>query len=237
MKGGPPGSLQTVTATGSARISTPREPIPRSHRFGGRSEQAGILRTNRGFRAPADVVAPSLVKYEGLLPLFKGPSQVADALELPDELEAVPAKVLRDALGAEIFPPAISDSTLVDFILTADRIAYPNAHPPSIPARVRKAVEARPPGSVYLATTDEQQEYLSQRHRPYLARERGAGRRAGRGRRVSPLRGELRLLGPHGGTAGERADHRRLPRPAGHTRGRQGRTRHGGTSIARWRSG
>ena len=76
--------------------------------------------------------------------------------------------MLREALGAEIFPPAISDSTLVDFILTAARIAYPNAHPPSIPARVRKAVEARPPSSVYLATTDEQQEYLSQRHRPYL---------------------------------------------------------------------
>jgi superfamily II DNA or RNA helicase len=131
-------------------------------------ERAGILKTNRGFRAPADVVAPSLVKYEGLLPLFRGPSQVSDALQLPDELEAVPAKVLRDALGAEIFPPAISDSTLVDFILTADRIAYPNAHPPRIPARVRKAVEARPPGSVYLASTDEQQEYLSQRHRPYL---------------------------------------------------------------------
>lgn len=131
-------------------------------------EQAGILRTNRGFRSPADVVAPSLVKYEGLLPLFKGPSQVSDALHLPDELQAVPADVLRDALGAEIFPPAISDSTLVDFILTADHIAYPNAHPPRIPARVRKAVEARPPSSVYLAITDEQQEYLSQRHRPYL---------------------------------------------------------------------
>lgn len=118
-------------------------------------EQAGMVRTNRGFREPADVVAPSLVKYEGLLPLFRGPSQVADALQLPDELEEVPAKVLRDALGAEIFPPAISDSTLVDFILTADRIAYPNAHPPTIPARVRKAVESRPPGSVYLATDQE----------------------------------------------------------------------------------
>jgi superfamily II DNA or RNA helicase len=93
---------------------------------------------------------------------------VSDALQLPDELDAVPAKVLRDALGAAIFPPAISDSTLVEFILTADRIAYPNAHPPSIPARVRRAVEARPPGSVYLATTEDQQEYLSQRHRPYL---------------------------------------------------------------------
>ena len=131
-------------------------------------DEAGILKTNRGFRAPADVVAPSLIKYEGLLPLFRGPSEVSGVLQLPDELEAVPAKVLREALEAQIFPPAISDSTLVDFILTTDQIAYPNSHPPSIPARVRKVVEACSPGSVFLATTEEQQEYLSQRHRPYL---------------------------------------------------------------------
>jgi superfamily II DNA or RNA helicase len=131
-------------------------------------EQAGIVKSNRGFRAPADVVAPSLVKFEGLLPLFKGPSELADRLQLPDELEAVPAPMLRDALGAEFFPPAIPDSTLVEFILTASRAAYPGASPPSIPARIRKAVEARPPSAVYLATTDEQQDFLSTRHRPYL---------------------------------------------------------------------
>jgi superfamily II DNA or RNA helicase len=131
-------------------------------------EQAGILRSSRGFRAPMDVVAPSLVKFEGLLPLFRGSSQVADALQLPEELEAVPTSLLRDALGAEIFPPAILDSTLAEFILVASRAAYPGVGPPSIPARVRKAVEARPPAAVYLAISDEQQDYLSTRHRPYL---------------------------------------------------------------------
>jgi superfamily II DNA or RNA helicase len=131
-------------------------------------EQAGILRSNRGFRAPKDVVAPSLVKFEGLLPLFKGPSQVVDALQLPEELEAVPAPVLREALGAEIFPPGIQDATLGEFILAASRVAYPGVNPPSIPARVRRAVEARPPSTVYLATNDEQQDYLSTRHRPHL---------------------------------------------------------------------
>ena len=131
-------------------------------------ERAGLLRTNRGFRSRAGVVAPSLVKYEGLLPLFRGPSHVAEALDLPDELEDVPASVLREALEAEIFPPAISDSTLVEFILTASRAAYAGAMPPSIPARVRRAVEARPPNYVYLASTDEQEDFLSSRQRPYL---------------------------------------------------------------------
>jgi superfamily II DNA or RNA helicase len=132
------------------------------------AEQVGILKTDRGYRAPADVVAPSLVRFEGLLPLFKGPSQVADALQLPNELEAVPAHVLRDSVSSEIFPPVIKDSSLVEFILAASRAAYPEAHPPSVPARVRKAIEARPPRAVYLATTDEEQDYLSTRHRPYL---------------------------------------------------------------------
>ena len=88
----------------------------------------------------------------------------------PTTLEDVPAQVLQDALGAELFPPTIKDSTLVEFILVAARTAYPGVHPPSIPARIRQAVEACPPSSVYLATTDEQQEFLSTRHRPYSAR-------------------------------------------------------------------
>ncbi|WP_410793463.1 sacsin N-terminal ATP-binding-like domain-containing protein [Kribbella sp. C-35] len=132
------------------------------------AEHAGRLNTNRGYLDPADVVAPSLVKFDGLLPLLKGPSEVAEALQLPDELDAVPAAVMRDALGAEIFPPTIKDSILVEFVMAACRIAYPGAHPSSIPARVRKALEARPPNAVYLASTDEEQGYLSTRHRPYL---------------------------------------------------------------------
>ncbi|MFI7453948.1 sacsin N-terminal ATP-binding-like domain-containing protein [Nonomuraea sp. NPDC049714] len=131
-------------------------------------ERAGLLRSNRGFRPPTDVVAPSLIKYEKLLPLFRGPRQVSDALELPDELDAIPVPVLKEALEAELFPPGIEDSVLVDFITTACRIAYPGTQPPTIPAKVRRATEPRPPTSVYLATTDEQEEFLSSRQRPYL---------------------------------------------------------------------
>ncbi|MFG1862512.1 DEAD/DEAH box helicase [Microbispora bryophytorum] len=131
-------------------------------------DRAGLLRSNRGFRPPADVVAPSLIRYEKLLPLFRGTRQVSDALGLPDQLDAVPASVLKEALEAELFAPSIEDSVLIEFILTACRIAYPGTHPPSIPARVRRATEPRPPASVYLATTDEQEEFLSSRQRPYL---------------------------------------------------------------------
>ncbi|MEU7433714.1 DEAD/DEAH box helicase family protein [Streptomyces sioyaensis] len=131
-------------------------------------DRAGLLQSKRGFRAPADVVAPSLVKYENLLPLFKGSRQIADVLELPDELDAVPAHVLKEALEADLFAPGTGDAVLVDFIRTACRIAYPGTRPPSIPARVGRVIEPRSPSSVYLATTDEQENYLSTRRRPCL---------------------------------------------------------------------
>lgn len=129
---------------------------------------AGVLNSNRGFRAPTAVVAPSLVRYEDLLPLFRGPRQVAEILELPDELEAVSAAVLQEALEAELFPPRIDNAVLAEFILTACRVAYPTAQPRTIPARVGRAIESRSPKSVYLATTDEQADFLSSRQRPYL---------------------------------------------------------------------
>ncbi|MFJ1931866.1 sacsin N-terminal ATP-binding-like domain-containing protein [Kitasatospora sp. NPDC088160] len=131
-------------------------------------EQAGLLQSNRGFHAPADVVAPSLVQYASLLPLFKGSQRVADVLELPDELDAVPAHVFREALDAPLFDPNTRDTVLVDFLRTACRVAYPGTRPPGIPARVGRVIERRSPSSVYLATTDEQEDYLSTRQRPRL---------------------------------------------------------------------
>ncbi|MFD3923225.1 sacsin N-terminal ATP-binding-like domain-containing protein [Streptomyces sp. NPDC058595] len=132
------------------------------------ADHAGLLRSNRGFHSPAEVVAPSLVRYANLLPLYKGPRQVADVLELPDELDAVPPRVFKEALEADLFAPGTENTVLVEFIRAACRIAYPGAHPPSIPARVKRAIEPRSPSAVYLATTDDQEEYLSTRQRPYL---------------------------------------------------------------------
>ena len=131
-------------------------------------DQAGIVKSTGGYRRPSEVVAPSLVRFQGLLPLYVGPSAVAQSLRLPDELERVPAHVFVDALGSQTVPTTVSDSVLVEFILTASRMAYAGSHPPKIPARVGRAVESRPPKSVFLAVDDEQQEFLRQRQRPFL---------------------------------------------------------------------
>ncbi|MEU4093342.1 DEAD/DEAH box helicase family protein [Streptomyces sp. NPDC026673] len=132
------------------------------------AEEAGLLKSTRGYRAPADVVAPSLIRYRELLPLFSGSRQVVDALGLPDELALVPPPVLRESLEAKLFAPATSDAVLVDFILTAWRVACAGSQPTSIPARVGRAVEPRCPSAVYIAVSDEQAKLLASRQRPYL---------------------------------------------------------------------
>ena len=131
-------------------------------------DQAGIVNSTRGFLAPREVVSPSMVEYRDLLPLFVGPRAVAETLDLPEELEQVPAGALRSALEAELLPPTISDDVLVDFTLKASEVAYPDSQPPRIPARVGRAVESRPPRSVYIAISDEQRVFLLSRQRPFL---------------------------------------------------------------------
>jgi superfamily II DNA or RNA helicase len=129
---------------------------------------AGIVDSTQGFRAPDEVVDPSLVRYQALLPLYRGPRAVAEVLELPDELDSVPASVYRRALEADLLPPSIDDDVLTEFILTATRVGYAGSQPPRIPARVGRAVEARSPKAVYVAVTDEQRDFLASRQRPFL---------------------------------------------------------------------
>ncbi|WP_328446780.1 DEAD/DEAH box helicase family protein [Streptomyces sp. NBC_00386] len=131
-------------------------------------ERAGLLNSTRGHRGPRDVVSASLVTFEALLPLFRGPRRVEDLLELPKVLKDVPAEVLREALDAEFVNPAIKDSTLTAFVLTSGEIGYPGARPPLIPARVGRAVEAKRPDAVYLATTEEERALLREKHKPFL---------------------------------------------------------------------
>lgn len=131
-------------------------------------DQAGIVNSTRGHRHPNGVAAPSLVQYRDLLPLFMGPGHIADILDLPDELESVPAHMLREALEADLLPSTVSDEVLTEFIVTASRIAYPGAHPRTIPARVGRAVEPRSPNAVYVAISDEQRDFLAARQRPFL---------------------------------------------------------------------
>ncbi|MBE4775552.1 DEAD/DEAH box helicase [Streptomyces caniscabiei] len=129
--------------------------------------RAGLLKSTRGYRTPDRVVSASLVEYEALLPLFRGPRHVEAALALPKDLGEVPAEVLREALEAEVTSP-IANAALTGFVLTASRFAFPGGHPVFIPARVGRAIERRRPDAVYLATTEEEREFLTLRQKPYL---------------------------------------------------------------------
>lgn len=129
---------------------------------------AGLLKTSRGYRVPPDVVAPSLVRYEGLLPLYQGTRSAVDALNLPDELEKVPTHVLREMLEGDLFPRVDDDEVLLEFVLTATRIGLAGGKPATVPARLNRMIEPRPPNAVYIATTDEQETFLKSRQRPYL---------------------------------------------------------------------
>lgn len=132
------------------------------------STEAGLVRSNRGLRSPADVVGPFLIRYESLLPLYKGPRPALEALGLPDELDAVPAHVLKEMIESPIFPAAVEDQVLIEFIVTATKVGLAGSTPATIPARVRRTLEARSPAAVYVATTDEQEDFLRARERAYL---------------------------------------------------------------------
>lgn len=130
--------------------------------------QAGILNSTRGYRNPADVVSGALVGFEDLLPLYKGPRYVEDALDLPETMVDAPQSVLREAIGQELFPARIDDRTLTAFVLAACKHAYPREHPARIPARIGRGVESRRPDTVFVATTDDEKQFLSSRQKPYL---------------------------------------------------------------------
>ena len=131
-------------------------------------ERAGILRSSRGFRPPSDLVAPSLVQYKNLLPVFEGPRNIVDILHLPAELALIPVPVLQDALSVDLLPPSTTDELIVEFIIDAARVAYPGSQPPKIPARVGRMIESCATRTVYIAVNDEQRDYLRERQRPYL---------------------------------------------------------------------
>lgn len=131
-------------------------------------DQAGVLRSSLGYRSPGDLVAPSLLQYRDLLPLFEGPRAVADSLDLPDELSLIPVRILRDGLAVDLLPPNFPDDVLTGFIIAATQLAYAGAFPPKIPARVGRIVESCPARSVFVAVDEEQRKYLTDHHRPFL---------------------------------------------------------------------
>ncbi|MFE9963769.1 sacsin N-terminal ATP-binding-like domain-containing protein [Streptomyces sp. 900116325] len=137
------------------------------------AERAGLLNSTRGFRPPGEVVSASLVEFQGLLPLFRGPRPVEDALALPRQLDKIPAGLLHESLGsAALIPSQTKDSTLTEFILAAGIRTSPSTRLARIPARVGRGIEAHRPEAVYLATTDEELRVLRAKHKPHLLADR-----------------------------------------------------------------
>ncbi|MGW5879997.1 sacsin N-terminal ATP-binding-like domain-containing protein [Nocardiopsis terrae] len=132
------------------------------------AKRAGLLRSTRGLRTTQRVVSASLLEFEAFLPLFNGPRAAEDALALPRDLDEVPPELLKEALGEQFAPSAVRDGVLTKFVLEASRIAFPGGRPEAVPARVGRGVEAKRPDMVYVATTDEEREFLASRHKPYL---------------------------------------------------------------------
>ncbi len=132
------------------------------------ADRAGLVRSSLGYRRPSGVVAPSLVQYKAILPLFEGARDLVDKLELADELESVPESILAEGLATSLLPPTISDRLLGEFIVVASSIAYPEGYPPAVPAHVGRGFESRSPKSVFIAVNGEQRSFLAGRHRPYL---------------------------------------------------------------------
>ncbi|WP_083708812.1 sacsin N-terminal ATP-binding-like domain-containing protein [Microbacterium sp. RU1D] len=131
-------------------------------------DAVGIVNSSRGYLAPRQTVSASLVRYDGLVPLFRGPRSMEESLGLPEDLESMSFEVARTALGQDLYPATLKDDVLAEFILIAARIVQNEAPLASIPSRVHRAIESRPPGAVYLATTDEQESFLRAKQRPYL---------------------------------------------------------------------
>lgn len=140
-------------------------------------EAAGLLRSSRGYRRITELVAPSLVQYKDLLPLYDGPRGIADTLRLPTDIQVLPISVLRDALNVDLLPTNFPDDVLVEFLLTAAERAYPDGKPPRIPARVGRIIESCASGTVFIAVNEEQRHYLSTHQRPFLLATEEQGQR------------------------------------------------------------
>lgn len=131
-------------------------------------EAAGLLRSSLGYRRIAELVAPSLVQYKDLLPLYNGPRGIVETLRLPTDIDVLPTSVLRDALNVDLLPTTFSDDLLVEFLLKAAKRAYPDGKPSRIPARVGRIIESCVSGTVFIAVNEEQRHYLSTHQRPFL---------------------------------------------------------------------
>lgn len=125
--------------------------------------QAGLLKSEWGYRRPDQVVSRRLLRYQGLLPLFADDVRLEQQLDLESELSEVSADIFLEALCRDryVFGNASDlDAVLAEFLTAAARALADRGGLRRIPARIGSNVESAPVDSVYVAVDDEQVGYL-----------------------------------------------------------------------------
>lgn len=132
-------------------------------------QRAGLVQSAWGPRAPRDVVAPSLLRYRGFLPLLHGEkTPVAEKLALPKELEDVRPEILHEGLSQDLYPSKVDDGVLEEFIVAACTRSHEGQGPDRLPSRNGRVIESVPASSVYLATSGEEAEFLNSKGKFFL---------------------------------------------------------------------
>ena len=132
-------------------------------------QRSGLVQSVWGPRAPRDVVSPALLRYRGLLPLLQGENtSLAEKLALPKYLEDVRPEILREGLSQDVYPSSIDNDVLEEFIVAACGRSPEGHGPDRVTARNGRIIESVPPGSVYLATSDEETAFLNAKGKFYL---------------------------------------------------------------------
>lgn len=130
--------------------------------------QAGMVNSTDGPRNLDDVVAPQLIEYSGLLPVYRGNTSLVANIDLPESLEDVPPEIYRTALQREEWLPGLRDDAIVRFVLAASHVAHEGGPLRRMPARIGKIIEGRASTSVFLAVDDAQRGALEKRQKPFL---------------------------------------------------------------------
>lgn len=133
--------------------------------------QAGLLKSDWGYRRPDQLVSRRLLRYQGLLPLFVDEMRLEQQLGLESQLSEVSADLFREALTRDRYAFASTkdlDAVLTEFLTAAARALADQGGLRRIPARIGRNVESAPVGSVYVAVDDEQVGYLLDKGKYFL---------------------------------------------------------------------
>ncbi|MCW2135108.1 sacsin N-terminal ATP-binding-like domain-containing protein [Arthrobacter sp. VKM Ac-2550] len=134
--------------------------------------QAGLLKSDWGYRRLDQLVSRRLLRYQGLLPLYADEMRLEQQLGLASELSEVSADLFREALTRDRYAFSNTkelDVVLTEFLTAAARALADQGGLRRIPARIGRTVESAPVGSVYVAVDEEQVEYLLDKGKYFLS--------------------------------------------------------------------